>query len=138
MSEGSTKLAIVPPITPTDDAKAKRREVFMAIEEAYNEARKCYNVGPRGQYTDATIAADVGCAAALVTKVREEFFGPAMSSEPPELKPMQETLAYLLKEAAQMEIQAKGLGQQSRTLRKQAEDMEVALAALCKEFGWGH
>lgn len=62
---------------PTPAAAAVRRMVYMALEDAYDEGR-----GYKEGFSDDRIAKENSCAAQLVAKVREEFFGPAAPPEP--------------------------------------------------------
>lgn len=61
---------------PTADARAVRRMIYLALEDAYSEAGRRYKQG----HNDATVAKVAECHENAVAKVREEFFGPA---EPP-------------------------------------------------------
>lgn len=101
---------------PTDAAKEQRRMAYTAIEAAYDEVKKRYYIGN----TDATIAEEVGCAVALVAKVRDEFFG--VNGPPDEV------------ELIKLDIIA--LQRENSTLIERLSKNEARLNALCKKHGW--
>ena len=131
---------------PTEDAKVVRRKVYDAIEAVYDEKRKCYGRGLNGYHTDEPIAKSVGCALNLVSKLREEFFGPAAPDEPTEdIKAFQITLDHLERdlETFASDLQAHirltdGLKEQLTKLRKQKGDVAEALKEMCEANGWYH
>lgn len=129
-----TKLSVVP-TTPSEAAKKQRREVYDLIDAAYNANRQCYkaNVQPN---TDGAIAEAVGCSESLVAGVREEFFGPPGTPEPPDIKRIETSIAELQKDAQGMELTAKGLRQQAAELRGRATELQKELDRLCAEYGW--
>ena len=94
---------------PTDAAKAQRRMVYMALEDAYDEAGKHY----KPTHTDETVAKVVGCAIQLVSKVRDEFFGP---NGPPD-------------EIAAIKLEVVALGRELAALNEK-------ISATYKRNGW--
>lgn len=125
--------------TPSDAAKVMRRNVYEALEEAYDETKKRYRIKLKGVFSDETIAAAVGCSVGLVEKVREEFFGPADQTEPvEEIKQMQSTLAHLEVEAKKLEDLANGLRKQVVDHRNKIGVIKDDLREMCKSYGWGH
>lgn len=73
----SDKVVNIETAVPSDAAKALRRKIYEAIEAAYDEGKKRYRTKLKGEYSDQSLADEVGCSVALVEKVRDEFFGPA-------------------------------------------------------------
>lgn len=125
--------------TPTEDAKVIRRKVYDAIEAVYDEKRKCYSVGLKGYHTDESIAKSIGCAEQLVTKVREEFFGPGEPDEPTEdIKKFQMIIAHLDKEADENEAVIDGMKEQVSKLRKGIDAARKQLKEMCQANGWYH
>lgn len=125
--------------TPSDAAKVMRRNVYEALEEAYDETKKRYRIKLKGVFSDETIAAAVGCSVGLVEKVREEFFGPADQTEPvEEIKQMQSTLAHLEVEVKKLENLANGLLKQIVDHRNKIGVIKDDLREMCKSYGWGH
>ena len=124
---------------PTDAAKVLRRRAYEAIEDYYDEVRKRYKPSlTGGRHTDKSIADELQCAEQLVAKVREEFFGPnTVTSEPDALKGVKTDLAYLQKEAGEIENLAKGLRQQAKTWQAKADEMARRVDELCADHGWG-
>lgn len=72
---------------PSDAAREAKRLVLTALEDHYDECRKCYKPG----HSDATVAKETGASEATVSKIREEFFGPLV--EPDEVRALREELA---------------------------------------------
>ena len=125
--------------TPSDAAKVMRRNVYEALEEAYDETKKRYRIKLKGVFSDETIAAAVGCSVGLVEKVREEFFGPADQTEPvEEIKQMQSTLAHLEVEVKKLENLANGLLKQIVDHRNKIGVIKDDLREMCRSYGWGH
>jgi len=122
---------------PTEAAKALRRRVYEAIEDVYDDKLRCYRMALGGRHSDESISKRLQCAAALVAKVREEFFGPAAPDEPTEeIKSISTDLAHLLRETKEWENLAAGLKKQAVDLRKMATCIEQRLKKLCEAHGW--
>lgn len=60
------------PKVPTPAAGRARRLVYMALEESYDEMRKCY----KKDQSDALIAKDCDVSEQFVRTIREESYGP--------------------------------------------------------------
>lgn len=56
----------------SDAAKRAKRMIYMALEDYYDESKKCYKNGK----TDKAIAEEVGASEAFVRQIREADFGP--------------------------------------------------------------
>lgn len=126
-------------VLPTDDAKVLRRKVYEAIEAVYDEKRKCYGRGLKGYHTDESLAANLGCSANLITKVREEFFGPGEPEEPTEdIKAMQVTFGHLQKEADEMRNVVDGMKEQIAKFHNKLAGVKSELKAMCEANGWYH
>jgi hypothetical protein len=126
-------------MTPSDSAKVLRRKVYEALEDAYDERFKRYKTKLKGEFTDASIAKTVGCSVDLVTKIRDEFFGPATRAEPTEeIRSLQITLANLEKEGQELNNLAAGLGVQVRAHRQKIGVVKDDLTRLCETQGWAH
>lgn len=75
-------IAKIDPAKASDAAKRVRRLVYQALEDYYDDAKKCY----RPSFSDATIAKELGASEAFVKSVRESDFGPiAVPTEVQEL-----------------------------------------------------
>lgn len=89
------------------------RLIIMALEDAYDDVKKCY----RGQETDKTVAEGIGGGVmpGWVTAIREDMFGPAGNEEVMEILGQIGTLS-----AALDDFRAKMLGQLGE-LRKRVD-----------------
>lgn len=56
----------------SEAAKRAKRMIYMALEDYYDEQKKCYKNGK----SDKAIAAEVGASEAFVRQIRETDFGP--------------------------------------------------------------
>lgn len=125
---------------PTEDAKAVHRKVYDAIDAVYDAERSRYTRGLNGWHSDDSIAKSVGCAPALVAKVREEFFGQAIPPEEPteEIKSLQSNMAQLEKEFQDRENFLDGLKIQMKESQKRLKETREKLKKLCEDNGWYH
>lgn len=85
-------VAAAPPPTPTEAARAMRRQVIQWLEEAYDVDKSAYRAG----VTDESIAKETGAALALVKQLREENYGPL--AIPPEFVGLATELEALRRE----------------------------------------
>ncbi len=72
--------AYTPPPAPTDAAKRAHRAAMSALEDYYDEAKKCY----RPEWNDKRIAEETGASEAHVRETREKYFGPLTITRPAE------------------------------------------------------
>ncbi|HWU03153.1 MAG TPA: hypothetical protein VN222_10475 [Novosphingobium sp.] len=95
--------ATIAPAAPTDAAKDMRRMAYMAIEDGYDQGAKRYRPG----HSDEAVAKAVGCAVALVAKIREDFFGP--NTPPNEIEQVEARLVTISAELAVLQAEIAGL-----------------------------
>ena len=74
------------PTTPTPAASSNLADVYMLLEDGYDKARRDYRVG----WSDDRIAKDAGVSVELVTRRREQDYGPIA---PPKIDPIPEISA---------------------------------------------
>ena len=119
-------------VSPSEAAKVQRRLAYTAVEDAYDEKRRCYKPGN----TDASIAATVGCAANLVAGIRDEFFGPATIPEPPEVAALRKDIAEMLDTARAMQAEGRGMATRATNVENKAKALTERVDALVKSNGW--
>lgn len=66
-----------PPKEPSEAAKRAKRLIYQALEDYYDEQKKCYKNGK----TDKAVADEVGASEAFVRQIREADFGPIVIDE---------------------------------------------------------
>lgn len=80
-------LTVVPPAQTqaeaSEQAKAAKRLVLMALDDYFEIEAGRYKPGKNAPVTDESIAADCGVSVEVVTRLREEFYGPL--KEPAEI-----------------------------------------------------
>ena len=117
-------IAAAPPPAPEQSLAAKKalRLVMQLLEDAYDEANKCYRQG----WSDARVAEETGASPKYVADTREGYFGPI--GEPAELRALRDDLAKLVREQ----------GAAHSDFVKRAEALQNRLAAIAKANGWPH
>lgn len=109
---------------PKPMGRDDRRIIFEKLNEVYADEKTGYG----GDWTDKTVAEDLGVPMAWVAAIREEMFGPAGGNSiiSQEIAAAREVLAQgrkLLTDAADLKVQAEGLMQR-------ANDIYAATAPL--------
>lgn len=69
-----------PPKEPSEAAKRAKRLIYQALEDYYDEQKKCYKNGK----SDKAVADEVGASEAFVRQIREADFGPLVKPFSPE------------------------------------------------------
>lgn len=112
-----------PFIVATPAAGHAKRLIYLALEDAYDEVAKRYKTG----YSDASIAAEVGMAEALVKTIREESYGPL--GEPPELTTLRGELTRAMGTLGQVRAAANACG-------TEVERIRLRMESICSKHGW--
>lgn len=116
------------PVTTATDIPAIspeiRRNIFRAIDEAYDEKAKRYVDG----FDDKMIAAQVGTTWGWVARVREESFGPP--GPDPEIVKLTETIAKLERTAKTVEEMGMRAAEQAEKLATEIENPKARVGCL--------
>jgi hypothetical protein len=126
--------ATVTPITkpePTDAAKKAHRLAMMMLEEAYDEARKCYKPG----WSDTKIASESGASEKHVADTRATYFGP--TGEPVELTALRAAIDEAERVMlTRLQICDEALADERKTNAAAVAQLRSRLTAICQKNGW--
>jgi len=122
--------AAMPKVVASEAAKRAKRMAYMALIDYYDDAAKRYKPG----HSDASIAAEVGCAEVVVAKIREDDFGPL--GTPTEITQLIAELGQARAQVARLREEGAGLIAKIEVICKSVTALEQRFSAACVKNGW--